>query len=166
MTRIFISLGSNIDAHRHISNGLNDLTATLDNVVISTVYESEAVGFEGDNFLNLVAQADTNLPIAEVVALFKRIEQAHGRILGAKKFAPRTLDLDLLLYGDVCVKEPVELPRAEIFHNAFVLLPLQELWPEGVIPGSSKNLQQLWQQYPQHSQKLWPIAFAWPNSES
>ncbi|WP_298441478.1 2-amino-4-hydroxy-6-hydroxymethyldihydropteridine diphosphokinase [uncultured Ferrimonas sp.] len=166
MTRIFISLGSNIDAHTHIRHGLNDLAAALSNVVISPVYESEAVGFEGDNFLNLVAQADTELSIAEVVALFKQIEQDHGRVRGAKKFAPRTLDLDLLLYGEIRCQTPVELPRPEIFDNAFVLLPLQQLWPTGVIAGSTKTLQQLWQAYPQHSQKLWPIAFAWPSADS
>lgn len=162
MTRIFISIGSNIDAHNHIHAGLNDLNDAFENLTISTVYESEAVGFAGDNFLNLVAQADTDLSIDAVVGLFKEIEQKHGRIRGAKKFAPRTLDIDLLLYGDVSCQQPVELPRAEIFHNAFVLLPLQQLWPEGKIAGSDKTLAELWQAYPQHSQKLWPISFNWP----
>ncbi|WP_028116042.1 2-amino-4-hydroxy-6-hydroxymethyldihydropteridine diphosphokinase [Ferrimonas senticii] len=161
MTRIFISLGSNIDAEAHIRNGLNDLADALDHVLISTVYESEAVGFEGDNFLNLVAQADTELSIAQLVALFKQIEQRHGRVLGAKKFAPRTLDIDLLLYGNLATNEPVELPRPEIFDNAFVLLPLQQLWPDGVLPNCSQSLAQLWQAFPQQSQKLWPIEFDW-----
>ncbi|SHH94858.1 2-amino-4-hydroxy-6-hydroxymethyldihydropteridine diphosphokinase [Ferrimonas marina] len=161
MTRIFISLGSNIDAHTHIYNGLNDLAEELDNLMISTVYESEAVGFEGDNFLNLVAQADTELSIEQLVSLFKAIEQKHGRVRGAKKFAPRTLDLDLLLYGETQCELPVVLPREEIYHNAFVLQPLAELWPEGVIPGATVNLAQLWQDY-KKQQKLWPIEFRWP----
>ncbi|GAA4899909.1 2-amino-4-hydroxy-6-hydroxymethyldihydropteridine diphosphokinase [Ferrimonas pelagia] len=161
MNRIFISLGSNIDAHIHIRNGLDDLARDFDRVRISTVFESEAVGFEGDNFLNLVAEAYTELPIEQVVARFKQIEQDHGRLRGAKKFASRTLDLDLLLYGDHQCQQPVELPRPEIFHNDFVLWPLSELWPEGILPGVTDTLAQLWQDHPKQ-QKLWPIAFHWP----
>ncbi|GAA5191696.1 2-amino-4-hydroxy-6-hydroxymethyldihydropteridine diphosphokinase [Ferrimonas gelatinilytica] len=161
MERIFISLGSNIDAERHIRNGLNDLARAFEGVRISEVFESEAVGFDGDNFLNLVAEAYTDLPVPEVVSKLKAIETAHGRVRGAKKFAPRTLDLDLLLYGSLCCTTPVELPRPEIFHNDFVLWPLAQLWPEGRLPGRPETLAELWQHHDKH-QKLWPVSFHWP----
>ncbi|MBY6188284.1 2-amino-4-hydroxy-6-hydroxymethyldihydropteridine diphosphokinase [Marinobacter hydrocarbonoclasticus] len=166
MARIYISLGSNIEAEAHIRKGLADLASHYRNLTISRVFESEAVGFEGDNFLNLVAQADTDQSIAEVVATFKAIEQAHGRAKGAKKFAPRTLDLDLLLYDEIQCENPVVLPRPEIYHNAFVLWPLAELAPECVPPGQPDTLATLWQQYDKTQQQLWPVAFDWPQHSS
>lgn len=162
MAVIYISLGSNIEAEHNIRKGLDDLARLYRNLTLSTVFESEAVGFEGDNFLNLVARAETDQPIAEVVATFKAIEQAHGRARGAKKFAPRTLDLDLLLYDDIQCVMPVELPRPEIYHNAFVLWPLAELAPELVPPGQPHSLASLWQAYDKTQQSLWPVPFHWP----
>ncbi|MBW3164572.1 2-amino-4-hydroxy-6-hydroxymethyldihydropteridine diphosphokinase [Ferrimonas balearica] len=164
MATIYISLGSNIEADTHIRRGLDDLARQYHNLIISSVFESEAVGFEGDNFLNLVARAETDQPIGEVVATFKAIEQAHGRKRGAKKFAPRTLDLDLLLYDEVQCQSPVELPRPEIYHNAFVLWPLAELAPDLVPPGQPHPLGALWQAYDKTQQQLWPVPFAWPRS--
>ncbi len=161
MEKIYISLGSNIDADRHIRNGLDDLARIFGPVRISEVFESEPVGFEGDNFLNLVAEGHTDLPVMEVVSQLKAIEAAHGRVRGAKRFAPRTLDLDLLLYGSLCCTAPVALPRPEIFHNDFVLWPLSQLWPEGRLPGRAETLAQLWQNHVK-LQKLWPVSFRWP----
>ncbi|MFI3246342.1 MAG: 2-amino-4-hydroxy-6-hydroxymethyldihydropteridine diphosphokinase [Ferrimonas sp.] len=162
MTEIFISLGSNIDAERHIRLGLTSLAETLGTLRLSPVYESEAVGFAGDNFLNLVVAAQTDKPIAALVALFKRIEQQHGRPPGAAKFAPRTLDIDLLLYGDACCQTPVVLPRPEIGTHAFVLLPLQQLWPTGQLHG--RTFSELWAAFPQASQPLWAIDFQWDDA--
>ncbi|NMH65747.1 2-amino-4-hydroxy-6-hydroxymethyldihydropteridine diphosphokinase [Shewanella salipaludis] len=162
MARIYISLGSNIEAQRYIAEGLLALQAHFGRLRLSSVYESEAVGFNGTNFLNMVAVADTQLDVAAVVALFKQIEQNHGRIVGAKKFSPRTLDLDLLLYDDLVCQSPVELPRAEIVKNAFVLQPLAEVAPELVHPLARLSYRQLWQEYDKDAQKLWPVPFAWP----
>ncbi|MBY5993705.1 2-amino-4-hydroxy-6-hydroxymethyldihydropteridine diphosphokinase [Ferrimonas balearica] len=162
MAIIYISLGSNIDAEAHIRKGLDDLAAEYTNLTLSTVFESEAVGFEGENFLNLVARAETEQSIEQVVARFKAIEADHGRTRGAKKFAPRTLDLDLLLYDQVRCERPVVLPRPEIYHNAFVLWPLAELAPDLVPPGQPHSLGALWQAYDKTQQQLWPVPFHWP----
>ncbi|MBY5923402.1 2-amino-4-hydroxy-6-hydroxymethyldihydropteridine diphosphokinase [Ferrimonas balearica] len=162
MAVIYISLGSNIEADAHIRKGLDDLANHYRNLTLSSVFESEAVGFEGDNFLNLVARAETDQSIAEVVTTFKAIEQAHGRARGAKKFAPRTLDIDLLLYDGTQCETPVELPRPEIYHNAFVLWPLAELAPDLVPPGQPHSLAALWQAYDKTQQSLWPVPFVWP----
>ncbi len=161
MARIYISIGSNIEAERYFNSALEAIHRYFSNVVLSSVFESEAVGFNGSNFLNMVVAADTELDIAQVVALFKRIELDNGREVGAKKFAPRTLDLDLLLFDDCVTETPIELPRAEITKNAFVLWPLAEIAPELQHPVVQKNYQTLWEQYDKTQQKLWPIEFHW-----
>ena len=162
MARIYISLGSNIEPVQHLQAGLTSLRACFGPLRLSSMYESEAVGFSGTNFLNMVASAETDLNIAAVVAQFKQIEQNHGRLAGAKKFSPRTLDLDLLLYDHVVCQTPVVLPRAEIVNNAFVLWPLAELAPELIHPVVDKSYASLWQEYDKDSQRLWPVTFEWP----
>ncbi len=161
MAQIYISLGSNIDAVKNIKAGLDALHHYFGELSLSRVYESEAVGFAGSNFLNMVAGAETQLDVAEVVAIFKQIERDNGRVAGAKKFSPRTLDLDLLLYDDLVCQAPVELPRAEIVKNAFVLWPLSELIPNRIHPISNLSYQVMWQEYDKDKQQLWPIAFDW-----
>ncbi|QYJ88086.1 2-amino-4-hydroxy-6-hydroxymethyldihydropteridine diphosphokinase [Shewanella mesophila] len=161
MARIFISIGSNIEAEHYFNAALKALSKDFSNLCLSSVFESEAVGFDGSNFLNMVVAADTQLDIAQVVAVFKRIEQDNGREIGAKKFSPRTLDLDLLLFDDCVVTAPVELPRAEITTNAFVLWPLAEIAPNLVHPVEQQTYQTLWDNYDKSQQKLWPIEFYW-----
>lgn len=162
MARVFISLGSNIEPAKYLQSGLKSLHTHLGPLQLSSMYESEAVGFNGTNFLNMVASAQTELNITAVVALFKQIEQNHGRLLGAKKFSPRTLDIDLLLYDDIICDTPVVLPRAEIVTNAFVLWPLAELAPQRVHPIVQQTYADLWQAYDKGSQRLWPVTFEWP----
>lgn len=161
MARIFISIGSNIEAKRYFNAALKALSTNFSNLYLSSVFESEAVGFDGSNFLNMVVAADTELDIAQVVSVFKRIEQDNGRKVGAKKFSPRTLDLDLLLYDGCVVDKPVELPRAEIITNAFVLWPLAEVAPNLEHPVEQQTYQTLWDNYDKSQQKLWPIEFYW-----
>ncbi|GIU17356.1 2-amino-4-hydroxy-6-hydroxymethyldihydropteridine diphosphokinase [Shewanella sp. MBTL60-007] len=161
MAKIFISLGSNIEPERHLKAALTDLNNYFSALELSSVFESEAVGFEGSNFLNMVVAAQTELSIAEVVSTFKQIEQAHGRVKGAKKFAPRTLDLDLLLYDDIVSEQPIELPRAEILYNAFVLWPLAEIAPSLTHPVVKLSYQTLWESYDKSQQSLWPVEFSW-----
>ncbi|MCK8043749.1 2-amino-4-hydroxy-6-hydroxymethyldihydropteridine diphosphokinase [Shewanella sp. 1CM18E] len=161
MAKIFISLGSNIEPERHLKAALIDLDYHFDELELSSVFESEAVGFDGTNFLNMVVAAQTEMSIEQVVSCFKQIEQNHGRVKGAKKFAPRTLDIDLLLYDDVVSTLPIELPRAEILYNAFVLWPLAEIAPSLNHPVVQQSYQTLWDNYDKQQQSLWPIEFNW-----
>jgi 2-amino-4-hydroxy-6-hydroxymethyldihydropteridine diphosphokinase len=160
MARIYISIGSNTNRSFHIQAAVSALRQHFDAVRLSSVYESEAVGFDGSAFYNVVAGADTQLSIAQCVALFKQIEDSYGRDRSAAKFSGRTLDLDLLTYDDRVCAEPVELPRPEITENAFVLWPLAELAPQVKHPRSGKTYAELWQHYSKQ-QKLWPVPFEW-----
>ena len=165
MTRIYISLGSNIEREHHIRAGLDALHAEFGELTVSRVFESEAVGFAGRPFYNLVVGADTDLPLATLCQRLRAMEFAHGREPDAKKFAPRTLDLDLLLYGDLVCDVPVALPRGEILTNAFVLGPLAELAPSLRHPVDGRTLDELWQGYDKASQRLSPIPFNWEARE-
>ncbi|GAA4358168.1 2-amino-4-hydroxy-6-hydroxymethyldihydropteridine diphosphokinase [Kangiella marina] len=166
MPKIYISIGSNQDAERQIRFGLMQLKYYFSNVAVSKVYESEAVGFDGDNFLNLVASADTQLTISQVDQAFKQIEKEAGRVRGEAKFSNRTLDIDLLLYDNLVCDTPIKLPRGEVLHHAFVLLPLAEIAPQLKHPIQQKTYQQLWQDFDKRDeQQLWPINFDWDTSQ-
>jgi len=166
MALIYISLGSNINRQQNITAGLDALELAFGSLVLSPVYESEAVGFAGSHFLNLVVAAHTQLSIGEIDQIFKQIEADNGRIRGGAKFAPRTLDIDLLLYEDVVTTTGVILPRDEILHNAFVLQPLAEIAPALNHPLVNKSYRNLWQEFDQDSQQLWVVDFLWEPKSS
>lgn len=162
MTEIYLSLGSNVDRHRNITAALDALADLFGELKISSVYESKSVGFDGSNFFNLVVGADTTLFIVELSETLKRIEDEYGRKRNGPKFSPRTLDIDILTYGDFAgIEHGIELPRAEITKNAFVLLPLAEIAPNVFHPQLQKTYRALWLDYDQASQSLWPIDFEW-----
>ena len=159
--QIYISVGSNIERERHTLGGLDALHAAFGELTLSSVFESESVGFNGDAFYNLVVSACTPRSIEDVCAILKDIETAHGRVRGAEKFSSRTLDLDLLLYDNLVVDEPVILPRGEILYNAFVLQPLAEIAPALMHPVTNQTYATLWHEFDKNKQRLWPIPFAW-----
>lgn len=162
MTAIYLSLGSNVDRRKNIVAALDALAELFGELQISSVYESKSVGFDGSNFFNLVVGANTVLSIVELSETLKRIEDNNGRKRNGPKFSPRTLDIDILTYGDfVGVENDIELPRAEITKNAFVLLPLAEIASDVLHPQLQKTYSDLWQDYDQASQSLWSIDFDW-----
>jgi len=160
MAKIYISIGSNIDAEKNIRLAIHALQEHYGKLILSSVYESEAVGFDGDNFLNLVVALKTDEDVHTVVENLRRIEDENGRDRSGPRFSARTVDLDLLLYDDLVINEKgLELPRDEITKNAFVLLPLEEIAPQLIHPISGKTMCDHWMNFNQDSQKLWPIEF-------
>lgn len=158
MATIYISIGSNINPAENIQYALQDLKQAFGEITCSTHYESKSVGFEGDNFINLVASAETELDILAVADHLHKIEDRHGRDRSGPKFSSRTLDLDLLLYdGEIFEQGKLKIPRDEILFNAFVLRPLAELAPGLQHPVEAKTYAELWQAFDQKSQQLWPI---------
>ncbi|APD85133.1 2-amino-4-hydroxy-6-hydroxymethyldihydropteridine diphosphokinase [Alteromonas marina] len=158
---ILISIGSNIEREHYTRRSLAALKHVFSDVTVSSVYESEAVGFNGNPFYNAAARATTSKSIEEVCATLKSIERENGRVHTDKKFCARTLDLDLLTYDSEITTTPVVLPREEICYNAFVLWPLAELVPNDIHPETQETYAQMWQNFDKQKQQLWPIDFTW-----
>ncbi|WP_034474877.1 2-amino-4-hydroxy-6-hydroxymethyldihydropteridine diphosphokinase [Aestuariibacter salexigens] len=159
--QIYISVGSNIERETHTQKGLDALFNEFGALTLSRVFESEAIGFKGDTFYNLVVGATTTRTVSQVCQCLKDIEHENGRVRGAEKFSSRTLDLDLLLYDKLVIDNPVELPRGEILYNAFVLQPLADIAPIEKHPIVDETYASLWQAFDKQTQRLWPIPFAW-----
>ncbi len=162
MTTVFLGVGSNIERERYIVAGLDALQRLFGELTLSSVYDSAAVGFEGQPFLNLVAAIDTDLGPGELARTLRHIETEHGRPADATRFSPRQLDIDILTYGAASgTIEGVELPRQEILQNAFVLCPLAELAGEQLHPVAGVTYAALWQAYDKASQPLQRVDFQW-----
>lgn len=160
MAVVYLSLGSNIEREKNIQRCMVMLKKEFNVVNASIVYESESVGFKSDNFLNSVVQIETALLVNELSKKLRDIELAHGRDRLSPKFSARKLDIDILTY-DQQVGEfgKVILPREEILYNAFVLKPLADIAPKELHPLMRVSYQNLWAQFNQASQKLWPALF-------
>ena len=144
----YLSLGSNIDREKNIAAGLKTLREYFGELTVSSVYESEPVGFAGELFYNLVVSFESTLNVEQLCQTLRQIEIKHGRTANAQKFSPRTLDLDLILFGDLIVQDgKLQLPRADIEKYAFVLEPLAEIAPTLKHLISRKTYAELWQTF-------------------
>jgi len=153
VAQVYLGIGSNIDREISIRQGLTGLQSCYGELQISPIYESEAYGFDGDAFYNLVIGFETNLEIEAIEMQLKEIETQSGRKKGASSYCPRTLDIDLLLYDDL-VSEEHYLPRADVVKYAFVLKPLCDIAPELIHPVEKKSIKVLWQEFDDSEQKL------------
>ncbi|RMD77927.1 MAG: 2-amino-4-hydroxy-6-hydroxymethyldihydropteridine diphosphokinase [Gammaproteobacteria bacterium] len=143
---VYVSVGSNVDRERHVRGAVAGLRRRYGPCRLSSVYETEAVGFRGAPFYNLAVGFRTTEPVEAVAASLRELEAAAGRRREGPRFGPRTLDLDLLLYGGLVREGPgLRLPRPEILEQAFVLAPLAELAPALVHPLAGRTLAELWE---------------------
>ena len=165
MTRAYAGLGSNIDKEINITAGLKVLASHFSPLDRSTVYESEPLGFRGDNYYNLVVGFDTDLSEQDVIRIFKEIEVSFGRKkIDTRKnesgFASHTLDIDLLLFGDlVRHDENVNVPREDIVLYPFVLCPLAEIAGELEHPETGLYLSDMWQAFDKDKHHIEAVDF-------
>lgn len=153
--RVYVGLGSNQDRENRIRLAVADLRGRFGEIELSPVYDSAPVGFEGDNFLNLVAAFDTGQSLPAVIAAFRKIEDRLGRERRRSKFVSRLIDLDILLFGDsVTEGHGIRIPRGEILENAFVLRPLQDIAPERLHPETGESYAELWARMAPHAPRL------------
>ena len=144
----YISIGSNIEREKNVRSSLIALEKQFGELVVSSIYESEAIGFEGSFFYNLIVAFKSTLDVNTVAKQLRDIELTHGRTRNSQKFSARTLDLDLILYGDLIIDEGrLQIPRDEIERYAFVLEPLAEIAANLQHPISKKTYAALWNEF-------------------
>jgi 2-amino-4-hydroxy-6-hydroxymethyldihydropteridine diphosphokinase len=148
VTLAYVSGGSNLDAERNLVIAARALRARHPGTRFSRCYRNAAIGFEGPDFINFVAE----VPVAGTPALLKGelecIETQCGRRRDAPKWAPRAMDLDILLFGDVVQDVPgLKLPRPDLVRWAFMLGPLAELAPDLLHPLTQRRIADLWDEF-------------------
>lgn len=147
--KVLISLGSNIDPELNLPRGLDILRERYGDLYCSPVYRCPATGFDGDDFLNMAVYFwDVDHTPIELAAGFRQIEEQCGRDRTQPKVSSRTLDLDLLCYGESCYQlGRLCLPRADILECAYVLRPLADLAPDDIHPVVGKTYAELWREF-------------------
>ena len=155
MATVYLGLGSNIDPEQNLHLGVAELRRRYGDIELSAVYRSPAVGFDGDDFLNLVARCESDQPPATICDEIEVIHNLSGRDRSGGKWEARTLDIDLLLYNDLVVDEPpVRVPRDDILDYSFVLRPLAELAPDLLHPVTGRTMLEHWQDFDAEDQPL------------
>ena len=148
MPEVYVAAGSNVRPRENLRRALSLLRQSWPEMRVSRAYANPAVGFEGEDFVNLVIGFETDEPLEAVLARLHAAEAACGRPRAAPKWAPRSMDLDVLLYGDTVGEFPgAILPRPDLVRRAYMLGPLAELAPEVEHPTLRRSIGQLWERY-------------------
>lgn len=134
MAFVYVSIGSNTHPEANVCSCIQHLRHDFHGTVFSPIYQTPAEGFTGNPFLNLVAGFDTNLSPKNLRNYLKNLEALHGRQPAQEKFSSRTLDIDLLLYGNLNLLPDIKLPHPDITAYPFVLFPLAEIAPDVIHP--------------------------------
>lgn len=163
MTRVLVAAGSNVEPLVNLRRALDSLAGHFPTLRTSRAYRNRAVGFEGEDFVNLVVAIDTDMDVHAVIERLHEAEASCGRPRHAPKWAPRTMDLDILLYGHrVCEEPGLTLPRPDLVRRAYMLAPAAELEPRMRHPTLGVPLQDLWRQFPRDAHALEPVELGWP----
>jgi 2-amino-4-hydroxy-6-hydroxymethyldihydropteridine diphosphokinase len=152
MAKAYLSLGSNVAPETHLRRAIGELRERFRDVIVSPIYRTPAVGFDGPDFLNAAAVIESDLDVHALDAWLHALEDAHGRRRDVPRFSDRPLDIDIVFFDDLVLKGAghLELPRPELAH-AFVLKPLADIAPEYRDPRSGKTLAELWRAHPAFS---------------
>ena len=148
MSEVYVAAGSNVDPERHLRIAAKEIARVFPGARFSGAYRNAAVGFEGEDFINFVVGFSTELPVEAVVAELQRIEGLCGRTRDAPKWAPRSMDLDILVFGDhVCDLPGLVLPRPDLLKRPYMLGPMAELAPDFLHPTRLSTMAQLWENF-------------------
>lgn len=146
MTAVYVAAGSNVEPERYLSRALEQLEKVYSPLTRSPAYRNQAVGFAGDDFINLVVGFQTEDSPADVRRKLQKIEAACDRPKDAAKWAPRTMDLDILLFGDLVSNEPgLVIPRPDLVKRPYMLKPMADIAPDVRHPTLGKTMRELWE---------------------
>jgi len=159
MPEVYVAAGSNVLPRANLRRALGLMRDTWPDLRVSSAYANEAVGFEGEDFINLVAGFGTDQPLVQVLERLHEIEAACGRPRNAPKWAPRSMDLDVLLYGDAVGEYPgAVLPRPDLLRRPYMLGPLAEIAPGLLHPTQGRTIAELWQAFDSEGHDMHPVA--------
>lgn len=142
MPQVFVALGSNIDPQHRMPQAAALLRQYFPDIVFSPCFANPAVGFDGAEFINTVGRFDSTLTVPEVQAALHAIEEQCGRQRSDSRWAPRAMDIDLLLYGEQV--SDGSLPRPDLLRRGYMLGPLAELAPQLMHPVAGRTIGELW----------------------
>jgi 2-amino-4-hydroxy-6-hydroxymethyldihydropteridine diphosphokinase len=144
MTLAYVGIGSNIDKHSNIEQAIQALSRLDSDIRLSPIYESPSLGFEGPSFFNLIVELTPSLSLIEFSQCLRKIELECGREIQAKKFQNRTIDLDIILFGNQISTESPKVPREDIYRYPFVIQPLCDLCPDLIVPNDGRMVRQVY----------------------
>ncbi len=157
MSRAFVALGSSIEPAARMAAAARALKAHFPDARFSACYRNTAFGFDGADFLNAVVEFSTTLPVPELLGVLHAIEAQCGRARNDPKWAPRAMDLDLLLYDELVASGPgYTLPRPDLSDRIYMLGPLAELAPQRAHPVTGQRFGALWAAFPRAAQAMTP----------
>jgi 2-amino-4-hydroxy-6-hydroxymethyldihydropteridine diphosphokinase len=158
MTGVYVAAGSNIDARANLRRAIVELESTFPGLRVSRAYENAAVGFSGEDFINLVVGFDTEMSLDDVIAELRRVESLCGRARNAPKWAPRSMDLDILLFGGlVASTADATLPRPDLLKRPYMLGPLADIAPDLVHPQARRSIGELWAAFDRGAHAMHPV---------
>lgn len=155
MPLVYLGLGSNTEPEANLRLAARELANRFAIRATSSVYRNEAIGFEGDEFLNAVVCVETNMSPGDICLQLEEIHKLAGRQRDVDPFVSRTLDIDLLLYDRLIINAPpIRLPREDVLNYGFVLGPLAEIAPDLVHPQSGKTIRWHWANFDRDAHTL------------
>lgn len=159
MARVYLSLGSNLEPQRYLPAAIAALRERFGAISVSPAYRSKSVGFDGADFVNLAVGLDTELSPEALNDWLHALEDCHGRRRDVPRYSDRTLDIDIVLYGELVIDGPghLQIPRKELQH-AFVLRPIADIASELRHPLSGLSMAELWKAFPAGREPLEPTA--------
>jgi 2-amino-4-hydroxy-6-hydroxymethyldihydropteridine diphosphokinase len=161
--RVFVAAGSNLEPEKHLARACADIRHSWPDAVFSRAYRNVAVGFSGPDFINLVVGFSAAQPLESVIARLRAIETQCGRPRYAPKWASRTMDLDVLLYGDRVEKtSDYTLPRPDLLKRPYMLGPMAEIAPEVVHPTAGMTIAELWAAFEGNGHAMTPVDLSAP----
>ena len=161
--RVFVAAGSNVEPEKYLVRAAAEIVHSWHDAHFSHAYRNAAVGFDGPEFINLVTGFTTAQPLDAVIARLRAIETQCGRPRYAPKWASRTMDLDVLLFGDRVEKTTeYTLPRPDLLKRPYMLGPLAEIAPDVVHPTEGQTIGRLWQKFDQDGHEMRPVPLELP----
>lgn len=148
MPDVYVAAGSNVRPRQHLTRAIALLREQWPGLVVSQAWANKPVGFEGDDFINLAVGLRTEDGLAQVLERLHAVEAACGRRRDDPKWGPRSMDLDVLLYGDQVGEFPgAILPRPDLVRRPYMLGPLAEIAPQVMHPTLAKTIEELWEAF-------------------